>query len=95
MKNVMLRARLFNRAAAPWEGGFVSLQYFMTHVCQNWLMHLHGVPSMEPTNWPLHLSEEEIQKGTSEYDQEQEKVGELDEMSYVIGIDAFGWVLDT
>lgn len=76
LRDEILRAQLFNRAAAPWEGGFVSLQYVMTHVCQHWLMHFHGVPSMEPTKC-LFISEEEIQNGTSEYDQEQEKVGEL------------------
>lgn len=93
-ENAMLRAKLFDRAGAPWEGDSVSLQYVLLQVCQNWPLHLDGAPSVRSIKCPIEFSDEEIREITNHYNQEQEKMTELEEMREVVGIDALGWVPD-
>ncbi|KAL1851184.1 hypothetical protein Plec18170_006508 [Paecilomyces lecythidis] len=93
-ENAMLRAKLFDRAGAPWEGDSASLQYVLLQVYQNWPVHLDGVPSAKSIKCPIDFSDEEIREITNRYDQKQEKMTELEEMREVVGIDALGWLPD-
>lgn len=88
----MLRAKLFHYAGAPWEGDSISLKYVILQTRQNWPMHLDEGISTPPREFPVHYSEEEIQQCFNDYDQEQEKLGELSEMKDLIGTDVLGWV---
>lgn len=91
-ENCMLRAKLFHHAQAPWEGDSVSLKYTMLQVLKNWPMSIDGGAQMESVECPIHFSEEEMQKCSEDYRQEQEKLQELSEMRDIIGTDALGWV---
>lgn len=93
-ENSMLRAKLFNRAKAPWEGDSQSLRYAIMQVCQNWPMHIGNAGPAQPVDCPVHFSEEEMLQCAKDHDQEQEKLQELTEMRDLIGIDALGWVPD-
>lgn len=90
----MLRAKLFNRAGAPWEGDSLSLKYTIIQVCKNWPMHFDDLASVKSVNCPVKYSEDEIQQCTRDYDQEQEKMQELAEMKDIINTDSIGWVPD-
>ncbi|KAJ5087374.1 hypothetical protein N7456_010990 [Penicillium angulare] len=91
--NSMLRAKLFQRAGAPWEGDSVSLKHTLIQACQNWPMQLDGEAThKECANSPIGYSEEEIQQCLNDYAQEQERMQELEEMREMIGTDALGWV---
>ncbi|CDM27028.1 Protein kinase-like domain [Penicillium roqueforti FM164] len=93
-ENYMLRAKLFHHAQAPWEGDSTSLKYVMLQVLKNWPMSLDGGAQTRSAECPIHFSEEEIQKCSADYRQEQEKLRELGEMRDLIGTDALGWVSD-
>ncbi|PYI06349.1 phosphotransferase family protein [Aspergillus sclerotiicarbonarius CBS 121057] len=90
----MLRAKLFNRAGAPWEGDSQSLKYVMIQVGNKWPMSLDNGNSLGSTKRPVEYSGQEILQCTKDHDQEQEKLQELTEMRDVIGIDSLGWVPD-
>lgn len=93
-ENAMLRAKLFNRAGAPWEGDSLSLKYTMLQVCQKWPLSLEPEAAAASADCPVRFSEEEARHCIHQYDQEQEKLQELAEMRELIGIDALGWVPD-
>lgn len=93
-ENCMLRAKLFHRAQAPWEGDSVSLKYAMLQVLGNWPMSLHKGARKRSDECPIHFSEAEMQKCLEDHRQEQEKLQELGEMKDLIGTDALGWVSD-
>ncbi|KAJ5139197.1 uncharacterized protein N7515_004045 [Penicillium bovifimosum] len=92
-ENCMLREKLFHHALAPWEGDSISLKHTMSYVLQNWPLSLEGVLTRS-VECPIQFSEEEMQKCSEDYRQEQEKLQELGEMREVIGTDALGWVPD-
>lgn len=92
--NSMLRAKLFRESGAPWEGDSTSLKYAIIQASQNWPMRLDEGTDAEYTEFPIHYSEEDIQRCLEDYGQEQEKMQELTEMRELIGTDALGWVPD-
>jgi hypothetical protein len=92
-ENSMLRAKLFNRAGAPWEGDSLSPQYTITQVCKGWPLHINETPE-KSVDCPVKYSEDEIQQCTKAHDQQEEKMLELAEMKDITGIDALGWVPD-
>ncbi|KAL3452201.1 kinase-like protein [Aspergillus insuetus] len=68
--------------------------FTMSQVLKNWPMSLNEGAQTTSVECPVHLSEEEIQKCSEDYHQEQEKLQELGEMRDLIGTDALGWVPD-
>ena len=94
-ENVMLRAELFDRAGAPWEGDSLSLKYTITQAQRNWPMSLSGdTDGVGSVVCPVTYSEEESRQCVDEHDQQGEKIQELAEMREFIGTDALGWVPD-
>lgn len=101
-ENAMLRAKLFERAGAPWEGDSVSLKYAIIQAQSKWPMDLKrendGPQSAstkdggELVKCQVKYSEQEIQQCVNLYQQENEKMKELEEMREVLGTDALGWV---
>jgi hypothetical protein len=92
-ENSMLRAKPFHYAGAPWEGDSVSLKHALIQAYHNWRMCLDGEGKpAQSAEFPVHYSEEEIQRCLDDYKQEQEKLQELAEMRDLIGTDAVGWV---
>ena len=100
-ENAMLRAKLFSRATARWEGDSTSLQYALHQACIDWPMNI-GVDNSTPAATattppppcPLEYSEVEMQQCENEHEYEQDKLQELIEMKDLIGIDSVGWVPD-
>jgi hypothetical protein len=93
-ETLMLRAKLFHHAQAPWEGVSISLKYAMSQVLKNWPMSLDEGAQTTSAECPVQFSEEEIHKCSGDYHQEQERLQELGEMRDLIGTDALGWVPD-
>ncbi|KAL4787336.1 kinase-like domain-containing protein [Aspergillus varians] len=93
-ENSMLRAKLFKRAGAPWEGDSLSLKYAILQACTNWPMFVEGDSHSELGDCPVQFSEEEAQSLVKDHDAEGDKMRELSEMRDMIGIDAQGWVPD-
>lgn len=95
-ENAMLRAKLFNRAGAPWEGDSLSLKYAIIQAQSKWPMPLgdEDQSTRDPTTCPVKYSDNEIQQCVDEYNQEGEKMQELEEMREFLNIDALGWVPD-
>lgn len=93
-ENLMLRAKLFDRAAEPWEGDSLSLKYTIMQVCKNWPMNLDDRIALGSLDCPVKYTEAEIKQCAKEYDQEQEKMQELAEVKDIIDIDSLGWVPD-
>lgn len=91
-ENSMLRARLFHYVGVPWEGDSASLEYALLQAYRNWPMHLDEGTHAESTECPVYYSDEEIQQCLKDYNQEQEKLQELEEMRDLIDTDALGWV---
>ncbi|OJD21352.1 hypothetical protein ACJ73_07308 [Blastomyces percursus] len=90
-ENAMLRAKLFERAGAPWEGDSLSLKYAITQARRNWPMTLPGdKDKAEHIECPVTYSEEETRQCVDEHSREVEKIQELDEMRELIGTDALG-----
>ncbi|KAI1937162.1 hypothetical protein LOZ66_004079 [Ophidiomyces ophidiicola] len=89
----MLRAKLFNRAGAPWEGDSLSLRLTIIQVCTCWpLPYDDALRELGPC--PVQHSEEQRNDFISQYNQEQEKLEELSDIRAHIGIDSQGWVPD-
>ncbi|KAK2739589.1 hypothetical protein FQN57_006551 [Myotisia sp. PD_48] len=94
-ENAMLRAKLFDRASAPWEGDSLSLKHTIFQAYQKWPMHLEiNDSATEPLQCPILFTEEEAGECIREYTEEQEKLEELQEMRDAIGINSVGWVPD-
>ncbi|KKK12847.1 hypothetical protein ARAM_006569 [Aspergillus rambellii] len=93
-ENLMLRAKLFKRSSAPWEGDSLSLEYAIFQAFTNWPMHVDDMEPASAVTCPVQFSEYEIQRILKDHDREQEIMEELSEMRDLIGIDALGWVPD-
>lgn len=93
-ENSILRAKLFNRAGAPWERDSLSLKYTITQVYKSWPMHYNDVALVESVDCPVKYSEDKIQQCTKDYYQEEEKMQELAEMKDIININTLSWVPD-
>ena len=93
-ENAMLRAKLYNRAGAPWEGDSLSLEHTIIQALSKWPMTLEGSTSSTLTECPVHYSNESIVRCMTEFGEEAEKLQELDEMEEMMGIDSTGWVED-
>ncbi|GKZ27704.1 hypothetical protein AbraIFM66950_011845 [Aspergillus brasiliensis] len=93
-ENLMLRAKLFKRSSAPWEGDSLSLEYAIFQAFTNWPMHVDDMEPASAVTCPVQFSENEIQRILKDHDREQEIMEELSEMRDLIGIDALGWVPD-
>ena len=99
-ENAMLRAKLFDRAGAPWEGDSLSLKYATIQAQSKWPMPLGDEASKTPSDknrkesmeCAVKYSDNEIRLCVGEYNQEDEKMQELEEMREFLGIDALGWV---
>jgi len=99
-ENVMLRAKLFDRAAAPWEGNSLDLEHILIEVLQRWPLALekgriagpasHGQDPVAPIAYP----EQRVEACRKVIELQEEKEEELDEMRAFIGIDSQGWVAD-
>jgi hypothetical protein len=76
-ENLMLRAKLFDRAGEPWEGDSLSLKYTIMQVCKNWTMNLDDSIGVGSLDCPLNYTEDEIQQCAKEYDREREKMQAL------------------
>jgi hypothetical protein len=87
-ETLMLRAKLFHHAQAPWEGDSVSLKSAVSQVLKNWPMSLDEGAQTTSVECPVQSSEEEIQKCSEDYHQEQKRLQELGEMRDLIGTDA-------
>ncbi|KAI1952754.1 hypothetical protein LOZ12_002321 [Ophidiomyces ophidiicola] len=93
--NAILRAKLFDRASAPWEGDSLSLKHTILQVQQNWPMRLTSHPPVQADgDCPVKYSQEERYQCVKEHEKEEEKLQELSEMREMIGIDQLGWVPD-
>ncbi|KAI9374621.1 hypothetical protein BJX61DRAFT_540631 [Aspergillus egyptiacus] len=92
-EKAMPRAKVFNRAGAPWEGDLLCLKYAILQVYKHWPMSLDNdnASSFEPAGCPVQFTDEEIRKCEYEHDQEEEKIQELCERD-LIGTDSLGWV---
>jgi len=101
-EKAMLRAKLYNRAGAPWEGDSLSLKYTIIHVMSKWPMLLEDEDSqattdtsrIQPAACPVKYSEDEIRQCVEEHNQESEKLQELEEMREMLDTDSLGWVPD-
>lgn len=103
--NAMLRAKLFDRAGAPWEGDSISLKYAIIQAQSQWPMHLKeennssrpasAKDGEEIVECPIKYSGQEIKQCIDLYKQENEKMQELEEMRELLGTDALGWVPTT
>ena len=99
-ENAMLRAKLFDRAGAPWEGDAVSLKYTIIQALNKWPMPLEEEnfhsdsedTTTVPVERPLNYSDVEIRECVDAYSQEDEKMQDLMEMREVLGIDTLGWL---
>ncbi|KAL4912146.1 kinase-like domain-containing protein [Aspergillus aurantiobrunneus] len=93
-ENTMLRAKLFERSGAPWEGDDVSLRYALLQACVNWPMSVPGEGPTESIDCPIQVSKDEAQSIKDLYEAEEERNQVASEIRDVIGIDAQGWVPD-
>ena len=93
-ENAMLRAKLFDRAGAPWEGDSLSLEHTIVQVLSKWPMQLEGSSTNETVGSPVYYSPERIKRCMEEFGQEEEKLQELDEMKEILGTDNTGWIKD-
>lgn len=102
-ESLMLRAKLFDRTKAPWEGDSVLLKFALTLAIQRWPLAAgddkptngcsYGGGSIPPES-PLRYSEDEIRNCIDEHNQRAERMQELEEMRDFLGTDALGWVPD-
>ncbi|KAL5341350.1 kinase-like domain-containing protein [Aspergillus crustosus] len=78
-ENSMLRAKLFQRAGAPWEGDTLLLRYAIIQAM---------------TNWPMSIDNKIPGTTHNCHGKEGERMQELSEMRDIVGIDSQGWVPD-
>lgn len=98
-ENVMLRAKLFDRAAAPWEGNSLDLEHILMEVARRWPMAIDDGKEQSPAQQngnkaPVRYSDERVEACSKAMELQEEKEQELEEMREVIGIDSQGWVPD-
>lgn len=103
-ESLMLRAKIFDRTRAPWEGDSVLLKFALIHAIEKWPLAVsddkslngrsYGDGKLPPSEPPLRYSEDEIRKCLDEHNQRAERMQELEEMQKFLGTDALGWVPD-
>lgn len=93
--NVMLRAKLFDRAGAPWGGDSVSLKSAIILAKQHWPMSLpnNEIPASSSELFVKYTTEE-MRQCLADAEQEGERMQEVEVMMEFIGIDDVGWVPD-
>nr|POE99346.1 altered inheritance of mitochondria protein 9, mitochondrial [Quercus suber] len=92
--NSMLRAKLYDRAAAPWEGDSLSLEQALIQVQEKWPMPLEGSTAMHDAECPVKYSMERIRICEEKIKEEEDRLQDLEEMRELLGTDALGWVQD-
>jgi hypothetical protein len=73
-ETLMLRAKLFHHAQAPWEGDSISLKYAMSQALKNCPISLDEGAQTKYVKCPVKFSDEEILKCSEDYHQEQENL---------------------
>lgn len=94
-ENVMLRAKLYDRVAAPWEGNSLDLEHDLIEVLSRWPLAIDGKNSAVERSGheaPVQYGNHEINACLEAVKLQEEKEQELEEMREVIGIDSQGWV---
>lgn len=86
----MLRAKLFSRAGAPWEGSSLSLDHALIEIQQHWPLNIEGSPSTKAVDCPVRYHPDRIQACLEKVKQEEEKLDDLDDMRAMLGTDAQG-----
>lgn len=90
--NSMLRAKLFSRAGAPWEGSSLSLEHALIEIQQHWPLHIEASPPTQAVECPVRYHPDRIQACLEKVNQEEEQLDDLDDMRAMLGTDAQGWV---
>lgn len=91
-ENSMLRAKLFSRAGAPWEGSSLSLEHALIEIQQHWPLNIEGSPTTKAVDCPVRYRPDTIEACVEKFKQEEEKLDDLDDMRAMLGTDAQGWV---
>jgi hypothetical protein len=94
-ENIMLRAKLYDRAAAPWEGKSLNLEHILIEVLRRWPLTTGEEDPATHRNdlqAPVQYSDQQIEACLKAVELQEEKEEELEEMREVIGIDSQGWV---
>jgi hypothetical protein len=94
-ENVMLRAKLYDRAAAPWEGNSLNLEHILIEVLRRWPLPIDREDPASNQNAleaPVQYDDQQIDACLKAIELQEEKEQELEEMREVIGIDSQGWV---
>jgi len=92
-----LRARLYNLAGAPWEGDSVSLRHFLATATQEWPLAMPCPGELSDgseASCPLTYTTEYMQQSADDYQVQEERLQELQEMREYLDIDRQGWVPD-
>lgn len=90
--NSMLRAKLFSRAGAPWEGSSLSLEHALIEIQQHWPLHVEASPPTQAVECTVRYHPDRIQACLEKVKQEEEQLDDLDDMRAMLGTDAQGWV---
>lgn len=93
-ENVMLRAKLYDRASAPWEGDSLTLEHALVQAQGKWPLPVKGSTIAQPGECPLKYSAERIRTCFEKVKEEEDRLQDLDEMREMLGTDALGWVED-
>jgi hypothetical protein len=94
-ENVMLRAKLYDRAAAPWEGNSLALEHILIEVLRRWPMAVdkeNPATHRSSLKAPVAYDDRQTDACLKGIEIQEEKEQELEEMREVIGIDSQGWV---
>ncbi|CAK3818414.1 phosphotransferase family [Lecanosticta acicola] len=92
--NLMLRAKLYDRAGAPWEGSSASLEQVLIEAQRHWPLRIEDSSSKEAPECPLSYPSERIESCLKRVQEEDERLEELDDMRAMLNTDAVGWVED-
>ncbi|KAF2868450.1 phosphotransferase enzyme family protein [Massariosphaeria phaeospora] len=96
-ESLMLRAKLYDRAAAPWEGDSLSLKHTIIDVMSKCPLHVStddgatSTPALA-TECPVTYSHDEIVQCMEEFKQQEEKYDDVADMRAMMGTNAIGWV---
>ena len=93
-EKAMLRAKLYDRARAPWEGDSLSLEHGIIQVQESWPMSLEGSPTSAQRECPVKYSSERTRACQEKVKEEEDRLNDLEEMREMLGTDALGWVED-
>lgn len=93
-QNSMLRAKIYARAGAPWEGSSLALEHALIEVQEHWPLGLGASSGGRIPDCPVRYAPERVQACLKRVKEEEEKLEELDDMRGMLGTDATGWVAD-